>query len=165
MCMSNPCTRICTWTRPTPAHIYAHVHVQPLHTYMCMSNPCTHICTWTRPTPAHIYTHVHVQPLHTYIHMCTSNRCTHICTHARPHVFPPAVTPAAGAVPRMRPVCRGPSGPSPLTGAALTLLPALGLSSEARDEQNRPAALSLCPPSPSFSASPPSCSLPSLFLP
>lgn len=76
----------------TPAHIYTHVHVHPLHTYipMCMSIPYTHICTRARPTPAHIYTHVHVYPLQTYIHTCTSTPYTRIYTHAHPipaHIY------------------------------------------------------------------------------
>ena len=99
-------THICPRARPAPAHVYAHVHVRPRHTYMhmCTSGLGTRICTPAHPTPAHVYAHVHVRLLHTYMHACTSIYIFPLCS--------PQQNSAAGSVPRMLLVCRGSSGPS-----------------------------------------------------
>ena len=139
----HPCTHIYTRARPSPTHIYTHVHVHPLHTYMhtCTSNTCTHIYTRARLPPTDIYTHMHVHPLHTYIHTCTSNPCTLICTSI--YIFPrthPSRIQQQGLYPECILSAEAPQDQATLlTGVTVTLLPALGLSPEARDEGNRPS--------------------------
>ena len=96
------------------------MHIQSLHTYMH---------TW------------HVQPLHRYMHMCASNPCTLICTSI--YIFPrthPSRIQQQGLYPECILSAEAPQDQATLlTGVTVTLLPALGLSPEARDEGNRPS--------------------------
>lgn len=99
---------------------------------MCTSKPCPHTCTRGMSNPC------------THIRTCgMSNPCTHICTHAHPYIFPPCTHPSRihqqGLYPEGVLSAEAPQDQAPLTGAAVTLLPALGLSSEAEDEGNRPS--------------------------
>ena len=127
----------------TPAHIYTHVHVYPLQTYIhtCTSTP-THIYTHMHIQSLHTYMHTwHIQPLHRYMHMCASNPCTLICTSI--YIFPrthPSRIQQQGLYPECILSAEAPQDQATLlTGVTVTLLPALGLSPEARDEGNRPS--------------------------